>query len=145
MTDEKQVTLEAVTMSLRNVVSIRDFVAAVSVARAVHSPPPPAGRHAHLLQWRRIGTRAIATADSAHHKEQTMKIILSFLSIAAVIYMAPQPAKTAEQWTEEETASGVKKVEYVRYALAGSKMTIQLLYAMQLEQIPVEFTHNLRA
>jgi len=37
------------------------------------------------------------------------------------------------QWSEEEVAAGVKKLEFVRYAFAGNKMKLQYLYAMDLD------------
>src|SRR5262249_24259274 len=47
-----------------------------------------------------------------------------------IALLASTSVLAAEQWTEEEQISGVKKVEYVRYAFAGHKMKLQLLVAM---------------
>jgi hypothetical protein len=38
-----------------------------------------------------------------------------------------------EEWTEEETNAGVKKMEFVRYAFAGVTMKLQYLYALDLD------------
>jgi len=48
----------------------------------------------------------------------------------AIVLLASTSVLAAEQWTDEEQTSGVKKVEYVRYAFAGQKMKLQLLVAM---------------
>ena len=49
----------------------------------------------------------------------------------AIVLLASTSVLAAEQWTEEEIASGVRKVEYVRYAFAGQKMRLQLLAVME--------------
>src|SRR5262245_41850628 len=51
----------------------------------------------------------------------------------AIVLLASTSVLAAEQWTEAETATGVKKVEYVRYAFAGQKMKLQLLSAMDMD------------
>jgi hypothetical protein len=51
----------------------------------------------------------------------------------AIVLLASTSVLAAEQWTEEEQTSGVKKVEYVRYAFAGQKMKLQLLSAMDMD------------
>ena len=43
----------------------------------------------------------------------------------AIVLLASTSVLAAEQWTEEEQTSGVKKVEYVRYAFAGQKMKLR--------------------
>jgi len=42
------------------------------------------------------------------------------------------------QWTEEEQAAGVKKLEFVRYAFAGKVQNLQLLYALNPDCSEVE-------
>jgi hypothetical protein len=61
-----------------------------------------------------------------------MNTLLKPLAVAAML-IAMVPAHAAQQWTDEEQASGVKKIEMVRYAFAGQKMKLQLLYAMDLD------------
>jgi hypothetical protein len=61
-----------------------------------------------------------------------MNTLLKPLAVAAML-TATVPVHATEQWTEEENASGVKKIEMVRYAFAGQKMKLQLLYAMDLD------------
>ena len=56
----------------------------------------------------------------------------------AIVLLASTSVLAAEQWTEEEQTSGVKKVEYVRYAFAGQKMKLQLLSAMDMDCSIVE-------
>ncbi len=55
-----------------------------------------------------------------------------------IVLLASTSVLAAEQWTEEEQTSGVKKVEYVRYAFAGQKMKLQLLSAMDMDCSIVE-------
>src|SRR5262249_30969020 len=51
----------------------------------------------------------------------------------AMVLLASTSVLAAEQWTDDEMTSGVKKIEYVRYAFAGQKMKLQLLTAMDLD------------
>ena len=43
------------------------------------------------------------------------------LPAALALGLLSSAALTAEQWTEEEITSGVRKIEYVRYAFAARK------------------------
>ena len=47
------------------------------------------------------------------------------LLAALALGLLSSTAIAAEQWTEEEQTSGVKKLEFVRYAFAGQRMTLQ--------------------
>ena len=62
------------------------------------------------------------------------RLLLTTLALALLSSAAP----AAEQWTEEEQTSGVKKMEMVRYAFAGQKMKLQLLVAMNPDCSVVE-------
>jgi hypothetical protein len=57
----------------------------------------------------------------------------TILATALAIGLLSSTALAAEQWTEEEQTSGVKKVEFVRYAFAGKSMQLQYLYAMDID------------
>jgi hypothetical protein len=56
-------------------------------------------------------------------------ILLASLSMLAII----GSANAASQWTDEETAAGLKKVEYVRYALSGQKLSLGSLIALDVD------------
>lgn len=57
-----------------------------------------------------------------------------FLIIAAAAGLLSSTAFAAdEKWTDDENASGVKKMEFVRYAFAGQKMKLQYLYALDID------------
>ena len=58
-----------------------------------------------------------------------MKIIVA----AAVAMGLVSSTALAQQWTEEELHSGIKKSEFVRFAFAGVKMRIGNLYAVDLD------------
>jgi hypothetical protein len=60
------------------------------------------------------------------------------LPAALALGLLSSAALTAEQWTEEEITSGVRKIEYVRYAFAGQKMNLQFLFAMNPDCSAVE-------
>ena len=62
------------------------------------------------------------------------RLLLTTLALA----LLSSAALAAEQWTEEEQTSGVKKMEMVRYAFAGQKMKLQLLVAMNPDCSVVE-------
>ena len=51
----------------------------------------------------------------------------------AMVLLASTSVLAAEQWTDEEMTSGVRKIEYVRYAFAGQKMKLQFLTVMDLD------------
>jgi len=63
---------------------------------------------------------------------------LLFLFAALALGLLSSAALAAEQWTEEENMSGVKKMEMVRFAFAGNKMNLQFLYAMNPDCSAVE-------
>jgi hypothetical protein len=56
----------------------------------------------------------------------------------AIMLLAATSVLAAEQWTEEEQTSGIKKIEYVRYAFAGQKMRLQILSALDIDCSPIE-------
>src|SRR5215813_3213929 len=51
----------------------------------------------------------------------------------AMVLLASTSVLAAEQWTDDEMTSGVRKIEYVRYAFAGQKMKLQFLTVMDLD------------
>jgi hypothetical protein len=60
------------------------------------------------------------------------------LLFAALALGLLSSAALAEEWTDEERMSGVKKEEYVRYAFAGQKMQLYFLYAIEIDCSAVE-------
>jgi len=61
-------------------------------------------------------------------------ILLAGTMLAAVI----GSASAADQWTPEEIASGLKQQEFVRYALSGAPVRLQIPYALDTECSLVE-------
>jgi hypothetical protein len=61
------------------------------------------------------------------------KLVLALALLASTSALAADP-----QWTEEEQAAGVKKLEFVRYAFAGKVQNLQLLYALNPDCSEVE-------
>jgi hypothetical protein len=58
-----------------------------------------------------------------------MKMILA---TALALGLLSSTALAAE-WTDEETAAGVKKEDFVRYAFAGRTMEVSYLYALDID------------
>ena len=67
----------------------------------------------------------------------TMKSKIVFAALALGLLSSTVLA-AEPQWTDEETASGMKKMEFVRFAFAGTKMNLQYLYAVDLDCSTVE-------
>jgi len=59
--------------------------------------------------------------------------LLSMTAICTAVALFSSAALSQQKWTEEENTSGVKKLEYVRYAFAGQKMKVQALAVIDLD------------
>jgi len=57
-------------------------------------------------------------------------MLKSILLASAIALAVVGNASAADKWTDEETSAGLKKVEHTRYALSGSPLRLQFLYAL---------------
>jgi len=60
------------------------------------------------------------------------RLLLTIAFAALALTWRPLPLLAAD-WSDEETASGVKKEEYLRYAFAGHKMELAFLYSLDID------------
>jgi hypothetical protein len=57
-------------------------------------------------------------------------MLKSILLASAIALGVVGNASAADKWTDEETSAGLKKIERTRYALSGSPLRLQFLYAL---------------
>jgi len=67
-----------------------------------------------------------------------MERLLLFAIGLVLLIVVTTRAPAAEEWTDQENVAGVKKVELVRYAIAGHKMTLAQFYALDLDCSVIE-------
>jgi len=72
---------------------------------------------------------------------EVKKLLLTTIALGLLTSVA----FTAEYkpWTEEEQASGIRKLEVVRYAFAGQKMRLRQIYALDLDCTSTEWSFEI--
>ena len=75
---------------------------------------------------------------------QNMETIMKRLLLATLaLGLLSSAALPADKWTDEEFAAGVKKVEYVRYAISGKTMKLNFYYALDTDCADVGYSYSI--
>jgi len=85
-----------------------------------------------------IAMPSIESIEKQKRKNRDRQAIFGAIVVAAILGLFLMFALTAHaanvnKWTDEESAAGIKKREFIRFALSGSQLKLRFLYALDMD------------